>query len=613
MLVYSNTVKGFLADVNDNLIDLKVRDRMQERLQMRVSESEFASWGSSLQYVANPLRDSRIPDDAGVSIECQLPLSSKRIDFMLSGYDHRGTPQVVIIELKQWSEVAVTEQDGLVRTYLGGGERATAHPSYQAWSYAEYLNNFNETVAQEGIQLQPCAFVHNCTDDKALRDVRYAPYTQQAPVFLRRDVPALRGYLEESVHAGDRGVLMERIDHGRIRPSKSLADSLVGMLKRQREFILLDEQKVAFELALSAMRRCKADSSAPKQVVVVRGGPGTGKSVVAINLLVRALAEGCNAAYVTKNAAPRDVYREKLTGTGGALARARYGALFKGSGAFLDCAADEFDMLIVDEAHRLNEKSGLYSNLGENQIKEIIAACRASVFFIDEDQRIHIQDIGSEAEIRRWAADAGAEVIDADLPSQFRCNGEDGYLAFVDHFLGIRETAHPTLAGVDYEFKTFGTPGELDRWVREKNTISGKARTVAGYCWDWKSKQHAAAFDFDYPDFQRQWNLSEDGNLWILKPESINQIGCIHTCQGLECDYIGVLIGPDLLRDAATGTVTTHPEARSRQDRSVFGWKKRLVENPTATRKLLDALIKNTYRTLMTRGMKGCAVCFVDR
>jgi len=118
--------------------------------------------------------------------------------------------------------------------------------------------------------------------------------------------------------------------------------------------------------------------------------------------------------------------------------------------------------------------------------------------------------------------------------------------------------------------------------------------------------------DFDFPGFQRQWNLTDDGNLWILKPESIDQIGCIHTCQGLECDYIGVLIGPDLRRDFESGLVTTHPEKRSRHDRSVFGWKKRLAADPDATRALLDSLIKNTYRTLMTRGMKGCAVCFVD-
>ena len=436
MLVYHNTVAGFLADVDDNMIDSKVQAKVRERLNMGVSDSELTSWGNSLVRVAAPLRRSTVPEDAGVSIECQLPMSSKRIDFILSGYNAEGEPHVVIIELKQWSEVSVTAQDGLVQTFLGGGIRTTSHPSYQAWSYAEYLHGFNETVELEGIHLQPCAFLHNCTDGTAVLDKRYSVYTEQAPVFLKQNVSDLRGFLEHFVQTGDNGVLMDKIDHGRIRPSKSLADSLVALLKKQREFILLDEQKVAFELAMAAIRNCQANASSPKQVLIVRGGPGTGKSVVAINLLVSALTEGNNAAYVTKNAAPRDVYESKLTGTTGTLAKTRYRALFKGSGAFVESAADAFAALIVDEAHRLNEKSGLYANLGENQIKEIIDAARCSVFFLDEDQRIHINDIGSEDEIRRWAEAAGAKVTDLDLPSQFRCNGEDGYLAFVDNFFG---------------------------------------------------------------------------------------------------------------------------------------------------------------------------------
>lgn len=262
---------------------------------------------------------------------------------------------------------------------------------------------------------------------------------------------------------------------------------------------------------------------------------------------------------------------------------------------------------------RLNKKSGLYSNLGHNQIRELIHAARTTVFFLDEDQHIHIKDIGSEAEIRTHAAALGAKVTAFDLPSQFRCNGSDGYLAFVDHFLGIRETAHTTVE--DYEFHIASSPTELDAWVRERNGPAGTgARLVAGYCWDWASKKDPAAMDIIFPahNFARQWNLTEDGGLWIMRPSSIDQIGCIHTCQGLECDYVGVIIGPDLRRSALTGAVTTHPEARSWHDRSIFGWKKalRTSPDPAATRAQLDAIIRNTYRTLMTHGMKGCAIWF---
>lgn len=612
MIVYQNTVDGFLADVDDNVIDTKVKAQVRSQLNMGVSESELRSWGNSLTHVASPLRRSAIPGNAGVSIELQLPMSSKRIDFILSGYDGANKPQVVIVELKQWSEVKTTDQDGIVETFLGGGLRYTAHPSYQAWSYAEYLHNFNSTVEEKDIQLHPCAYLHNCTDDRQINDQRYSTYTAAAPVYLKTQVPDLRSYLEERIHTGDEGALMKDIDNGRIRPSKSLADSLVGLLRNQREFILLDEQKVVYEAALSSIRRTHLNRNQPKQVLIVRGGPGTGKSVVAINLLVRAIEGGHNAAYVTKNAAPRDVYESKLTGTTRTLARSRYQALFRGSGAFMDCPADQYEALIVDEAHRLNEKSGLYGNLGENQILEIINAARCSIFFLDEDQRIHLKDIGSEAEIRKWARKAGAEVKDLELPSQFRCNGEDGYLAFVDNYLGIRPTANAGTEGLDYEFKVMDNVVDLDNWVREKNEETKKARLVAGYCWEWVSKRNPGAMDFNLPGFQRQWNLTEDGNLWIMNPSSIEQVGCIHTCQGLECDYIGVIIGPDLRRDPSSGHVTTHPEKRAKHDNTVRGWKKRMKEDPVATKKQLDALIKNTYRTLMTRGMKGCAICFVD-
>ena len=608
MLVYAENFSQFLSDASSGQIDTIVNARVNDRLNIQVGESELASWGNSLSRVALALSRSTIPDDAGVSIECQLPMTSKRIDFILSGYDENGKSRVVIVELKQWSEAEISPHDGLVRTWLGGRIRETSHPSYQAWSYAKYLEGFNEVVEKENIDLLPCAYLHNCTDTGTLSDQRYSTYTSEAPLFFKEDTVKLKEFLEKYVKKGDCGKLMYSIDHGKIRPSKSLADSLAAMLNKQKEFIMIDEQKVVYELGMSAIRKSSVSQSG-KQVIVVRGGPGTGKSVVAINLLVEALGEEFNALYVTKNSAPRAVYESKLTGV---LTRSAYSSLFKGSGGFTTSETDGFDAILVDEAHRLNEKSGLYSNLGENQIKELINAAKCTVFFLDEDQRIHIKDIGSEEEIKRYALQAGAEVLCLDLPSQFRCNGSDGYIAWLDNYLGIRETEIADLKDVDYDFRIASSLTELDSWIRNKNEENGKSRIVAGYCWDWVSKREYEAFDFDFPEenFQRKWNLSEDGGLWIMKPDSIDQIGCIHTCQGLECDYIGVIIGPDL-RINLDGSVTTHPEKRSKNDYSIRGWKTRMRENPEQTTAQLDAIIKNTYRTLMTRGMKGCYVYFV--
>jgi uncharacterized protein len=386
-----------------------------------------------------------------------------------------------------------------------------------------------------------------------------------------------------------------------------LADSMVSMLKGNSEFVMIDDQKIVYETGIAFSVKA---TEKKKKVLIVKGGPGTGKSVVAINLLVELTKRGLVAQYVSKNAAPRSVYENKLTGT---FKKTVISNMFSGSGAFISTGPNTFDTLIVDEAHRLNQRSGLYANLGENQIKEIINASKCSIFFLDEDQRVTLNDIGSFKEIYKWASLVDAEIVEMELSSQFRCNGSDGYLAFLDHILGIRETANTTLDGIDYDFKVFSNPNDLRSAIEEKNKINNKSRMVAGYCWEWNSKKNNALYDVVLPeyDFKMQWNLTTDGSLWIISPESINQIGCIHTCQGLEVDYIGVVIGPDLLFE--DGVVKTQPAARAKGDKSVFGYKKYMAEHPEEAKATLRALIKNTYRTLMTRGMKGCYVYCVDK
>lgn len=377
-------------------------------------------------------------------------------------------------------------------------------------------------------------------------------------------------------------------------------------IQGNQEFVLIDDQKLVYEAALALP---KGLEKGEKRVLIVEGGPGTGKSVVAVNLLVELTGRELVAQYVSKNAAPRAVYESKLTGT---MKKSRISNLFTGSGGFTKTDPDTFDMLIVDEAHRLNEKGGLYQNLGENQVKEIISSAKTSVFFIDEGQRVTLKDIGTKEEIRRWAAELGASVEEMELASQFRCNGSDGYLAWVDHALGIRETANEDLSGIDYDFRVFDSPTELRSEIIRKNRPANKARLVAGYCWDWKSKKDPSVNDIEIPGtgFAMQWNLGKDGSLWIVSPESVNEVGCIHTCQGLELDYVGVIIGPDLV--VREGKVVTDAAKRARQDISVKGLKKMAKEDPERAERLGELIVKNTYRTLMTRGQKGCFVYSED-
>ena len=606
MIVYSGTKKQFVDDVRQNRIHQVIQNEFRRQLSRSVGESEIASWRNSLLHMSNVLVDQEIPDNSGVSIEYHIPLTSKRIDFILTGKNADRQDTAVIVELKQWSSAKLTAKDGIVNTFLGGGERETSHPSYQAWTYAALIEDFNETVRQECIALVPCAYLHNMDSADAINDPFYQPHTSRAPVFISHDVARLASFLKQHVKYGDDNDIMYRIEHGKIKPSRNLADSLVSMLSGNKDFLMIDDQKVAYETALELCYRAERGK---KQVLIVEGGPGTGKSVLAINLLVELTNREKVVQYVSKNAAPRAVYQAKLIGS---FKKSRIANLFKGSGSYTETEGNTFDALIVDEAHRLNEKSGLYSNLGEHQVKEIIRSARFSIFFIDEAQRVTLKDIGSIAEVKRWAKSLDAEVTELRLQSQFRCNGSDGYLAFVDNVLQIRETANQEPPAVDYDFQVMDSPAALRELIYKKNREFNKARMVAGYCWDWVSKKQKDAADIVIPEynFAAQWNLGSDGSLWAIADESVQQIGCIHTVQGLELDYVGVIIGPDLI--IRGGKVITDGRKRSSMDASVRGIKKMYMEGEAKAEGLADAIIKNTYRTLMTRGQKGCYIFCTD-
>lgn len=606
MIVYAATKQQFLKDNDNDDIEEVILRHYKEATGKNVGCSEIRSWQGSLTYMAKVLRDEGLPSDAGLAIELHIPQSSKRIDFLLTGRDENQAKKAVLIELKQWSKANATTKDAIVKTALGGGLIETIHPSYQVWSYAALLEGFNEAVYDKSIEIRPCAYLHNYVSDGVIDSAHYEPHISKAPLFLKgpEELSKLRAFLKKHISHGDNKEVLYELSEGKIRPSKALAEALGGLMKGKPEFVLIDDQKAIFESALAAA--IEASDQAPKVMIIV-GGPGTGKTVLAINLLVKLTELKLMSKYVSKNAAPRKVYESKLVGT---IKRSHFSNFFSGSGAFIDTEPNTFDALIVDEAHRLNEKSGLYGNLGANQIKELIDSAKCSIFFIDEDQRVTLSDIGSKQAIRAFAKAKGAVVEEHVLSSQFRCSGSDGYLAWLDDTLGIRSTANPTLETQEYEFKVFDSPQAMHDAINEKNH-GNKARVVAGYCWPWLSKKDPTAADIVIGDYKRQWNLDQDGSLWIIAENSIEQVGCIHTCQGLEVDYIGVIIGPDLVvRD---GQVVTSPDERDKHDKSIRGWKKMMKEQPALAKSETDLIIKNTYRTLMTRGMKGCYLYCTDK
>ena len=609
MIVYDGLKSDFLHSVEEDSIALEIEQNILTKMGKHTVENEFLSWENSMQYMYKVMNDPGIPADAGVAIEYNIPQTAKRVDFMVSGYDAGGNPGMIIVELKQWSKLEKVENtETLVETYTGGAVRKVVHPSYQAWSYAQLIADYNAAVQDRHVNLVPCAFLHNYIrqDNDPLDDEQYETYTSEAPAFTKGQVRDLREFIKKCVITGDKKEVLYMVAHGAIRPSKSLQNAIASMIKGNEEFIMIDEQRVVYEEIIKLSTKCQKDHK--KRTVICTGGPGTGKSVIAVRLLAELTQKGQFVQYVSKNSAPRQVYAAKLKGK---VKKSSVDNMFKGSGMYTEAGNNMLHTLLVDEAHRLNEKSGMFHNMGENQIKEIIHAASCSVFFIDESQRVTMDDIGSVEEIRKWAREEGSEVTEMELVSQFRCNGSNGYLAWIDDLLEIRETANYNLDGLDYEVKLCDNPADVRSIIVEKNRASNRARILAGYCWNWpkESRKNSSFHDIQIGDFGISWNL-DDGQAFAISENSVNEAGCIHTTQGLEFDYVGVIIGDDIRYE--NGHVVTDFTKRAKTDQSLKGIRKLYKENPTEALARADEIIKNTYRTLMTRGMKGCYIYCTD-
>ena len=445
----------------------------------------------------------------------------------------------------------MSEGDGIVRTFLGGRERETVHPAYQASSYKRYLQNFNESLYSDSsaIQLHSCAYLHNyimASIGEPLLDKRYSNYLQESPLYFQFGDRELAKNIRQLVSNGNGREIAETIENGKIRPSKKLVETVGSLLKGNEEFVLLDEQKVAYEKVVSKYNQFKTQTD-QKHVIIIKGGPGTGKSVIGLNLMSYMLNSKAYVEYITPNQAFREVLRKKLIGTSGHV---EVRDLFKGSASYVQAPENYFDVLICDEAHRLKEQGHMKKKIeGENQVTQIIRSSRISVFFVDDFQKISKKDIGSVKEVEKEAARFGADIHTIELESQYRCSGSGNYISWLESILNDGEETF-TLEG-DFDFKIVSSPQELKEEIVDKRG----GRLLAGYAWEWNKNMVNGKLPDDViieeHNFALPWN---DPNRidWAIHPECAEQIGCIHTVQGLEMDYVGVIIGKDLGYDEET-------------------------------------------------------------
>ncbi len=613
MIIYKTNKKGFSDDILSGNLTEKIKRELKFMANKSVSQSELRSWDNSLTQMHVILSSTSLPDDLGIAIEYNLPRSSKRIDFIITGSKNEKR-RILIIELKQWEQCeAVKDRDMIVRTFLGKGVRDTVHPSYQSYSYGVFLNDFSEVVySNENIEVITCGYLHNYDIEKYpdINDEQYQEYLNQSPLFFKKDRLALINFISNNIEHGDNAKLIEEIDEGQIRPGKSIQDFVKNVIDGEEIFTLIDDQKEVFERCLSLIRKSKEDNK--KRVIIIPGGPGTGKTVIALRLLSKCLQYDLNSIYVSKNESLRNAYKKIIldNNVDKKYTKARIDNLFFGSAKFSNLRKNEFDVSIVDEAHRLIERHQ-YTKKGtgyDNQIQEIICESKVSIFFVDERQIVTLKDIGSIKEIKSRAKKEGIEEKNiknlSELKTQFRSSGADEYIKFIDHIIYGDEIDSLDFLR-NFDFKVFRNASDMYKELIERNT-NNNARILAGYCWDWVSKNNSLLNDIKIDNFEMQWNLIND-KYFMMNNDSINQVGCIHTSQGLEIDYCGVIIGKDMIYE--DNSIKTNYKNRAKTDKSLSGIGKL---NEKVAYDVADKIIKNTYKVLLTRAIKGCYIYCED-
>jgi DUF2075 family protein len=605
------------AGPSEDFIDKAVQKHIAERLgdvfydyyRFRASASEFTSWQNSLTALAQQFRYSQVRDH-GVVLEMQLPSSSARLDCLVFGHAPNGKESAVLIELKQWSEVAPSEWDDCVESYVGGAVRRVLHPSVQALRYAQYLEDTSTAFdpVEIGIALAPCSWLHNMhpAASGVLRSTAFAKTLKRAPLFVSADVDSLRAYLHEHVGAGDGVAVMETALCAKLAPSRKLLEHTARLVAGEPTYRLIDDQAVAYNAVLSLVRKARSGKHG-KTIVLVKGGPGTGKSVIALNLLGTLSRLGANVQHATGSKA----FTENIWRILGNRSKAQV-KFFNNFGA---TAPESVDVLLADESHRIRASSNhrftpVSRRSERTQIDELIAASKVSVFFIDDHQSVRPGEVGSTAMIREAAIRNEARCEEIDLRTQFRCAGSDEYIDWLDHLLEIRKTGVTLFSASAFDFRIVDGPAELDALVRERLQAGYSSRLMAGYCWPWSlpDAEGNLVDDVEIDGFRRPWNAKPEARklrrgippapFWASDPGGVGQVGCVYTAQGFEFDYAGVIWGDDLvIRD---GTWVGQPSAS----------RDHVVKTRSGAR-FIDC-VKNTYRVLLTRGLRGCYVAILD-
>ncbi|MBI4021075.1 MAG: DUF2075 domain-containing protein [Candidatus Aenigmarchaeota archaeon] len=609
MRLYAGSSGQFIEDVIQNQIAEKLKQAFFQHFRYYPPPAEVNSWRNSLRAISQVFDRCGFTDH-GIMLEYQLPLSSKRLDCIISGQDGTGKDNAVIIELKQWEKCEESDGEHLVTTWVGGAKRDIPHPSVQVGQYRMFLEDGHTAFqGSDAILLSACSYLHNYVfnENDPIFAEKFRTYLQSDPIYTADDFDKLKGFLSEKLQRGEGADVLKRIEESKYRPSKKLMDHVGNIIKGRSEYILLDEQLVVYDKVMAAANGGFRDRR--KTVIIIKGGPGTGKSVIAINLMADLLLKGYNAHYATGSRAFTETLR-KIIGLRGSQQ-------FKYFNSYQEAQQNEIDVLIMDEAHRLrvtshNRFTPAVARTSKLQTQELIDASKVAVFFIDDRQIVRPNEIGSVEYIKEQANKNNCKILEFELEAQFRCNGSDAFVNWVNNTLGVERTANVIWdLHEEFDFKVLDSPQALEDAIRQKVQEGFTARLVAGFCWSWSLPNVDGTLrdDVIIGEYRKPWDAKPEAkklapgipkaSLWAHDPNGINQIGCIYTAQGFEFDYVGVIIGKDLVYDPIAAQWV------GKRENSADSVVKRSKEN------FVD-LVKNTYRVLLSRGMKGCYVYFMD-
>lgn len=574
---------------------------------INASPAERRSWDRSLPVLAHDLVQAGL-SQVEMLIEYQLPLTSQRADVVLAGQDRRtGGDAYVVVELKQWSHAELFEEDPelVLVEHMSGGPKL--HPVLQVKGYCEYLSGYVSVLRDSQHALRGVAYLHNAAQSD-VADLYDLMQDDRTRLFTQTTRGAFVGYLQDRFAQASGADAADRFLSSDIRPSRQLLKAAAAEIKNQNQFVLLAEQQLAYELVLHDVDRAHRGDS--KTAVIVTGGPGSGKSVIALALLGELSRQGRPVLHATGSQSFTQTMR-RYVGKGSTAVK----SMFKYFNNFVDARPNGLDVLICDEAHRIRQFSAnrytpARNRTGRLQVDELLDAARVPVFLLDEHQVVRPGEIGTVEEISHRAVAKGLKVQQVDLDAQFRCGGSRLYEDWVLRLLSLDGKDPVTWVGDDhFDVSVAESPYELEAVLRDRLDAGYSARMTAGFCWRWSNPDGDRLLpDVVIGDWARPWNAKGDRSvgsappsaLWATLDGGFDQVGCVYTAQGFEYDWNGVIVGPDLLyRDGQVVTV----RSASKDPALVRG----AVSDAQA-----DQLIRNTYKVLLTRGMMGTVLFSTD-